>query len=193
MSHPVGINSSSDRPRSYCATMWRPASSMTGSACCHMSSTGAQTSSRRSRYDRSEFGRLPEPAEAIEEYLPVLRGSPTAWPGRAARWPPHASMADHSSSGSVAPTAPASWARTCISVKQISSAAVVPEGADAICEVFAALEHLGQLADTGPAWRVGRPRTAARTDRSPGTARRSPTLVLGGPLTSSVNIGIRLY
>ena len=27
---------SSDRPRSYCATTWRPASSMTGSACCHM-------------------------------------------------------------------------------------------------------------------------------------------------------------
>ena len=72
MSQPCGINSSNDRPRSYCATTWRPASSMTGSACCHVSSTGAQTASRSSRYDRRSAGDSRQSAKAVEIYPAVV-------------------------------------------------------------------------------------------------------------------------
>ncbi len=56
MSHPAVMSVSNDRPCSNWATTWRPASSMTGSACCQVSFTGLQTSSRSARYVPSSSG-----------------------------------------------------------------------------------------------------------------------------------------
>ena len=189
MSHPPGIKSSSDCPRSYCATTWRPASSMMGSACCHMSSTGAQTSSKRSRYDRRRAGDS-RSMRKRERYISRSSGVSEGMDRSRGTVATACSMADHSSSGSVVATAPACWARTCISVKQVSS----EPSQKSRTRSARSSRPVNISANFGyRACMEGRAATDRSQERSVANEGVADTAFSGGSSIASVNIGIRLY
>ena len=145
MSQPCGIKSSSDRPRSYCATTWRPASSMMGSACCHMASTGAHTASRRSRYDRRSAGdsrSLPRRRRYSSRSSGDLRGHLQVERDRGHclldGGPQHIRFSDTHRVGVLGE-------HLHLGEAALFCRAVVPEVADAVRKVLPPLEHLGQL------------------------------------------------
>ena len=192
MSHPVGIKRSSDRPRSNCATTWRPASSMRGRACCHMSSTGAQTSSQEVEVRPSELGRLPEPAEARRGISRVPRGLGGHVQVERARWRRRARWPARARRGPSSPSAAGVLGEDLHLGEAGLLRAVVPEVADAVRQVLSPREHLGQLRIPGLHGGSGgdgeQPRQVAG-QRGRGRHRLRP----GEARSSSVNIGMRLY
>ena len=191
MSQPCGIKSSSDRPRSYCATIWRPASSMMGSACCHMASTGAQTVSSRSTYDRTSAGDS-RSRRRRSRYIARSSGDSEGISRSSGTVATASSMADHSTSGSVTVTASACWASTCISVKQASSSEQSFQNVRT--RSARSSRPLNISASLGcRACMEGRAATCKSQERSVTSEADALTCFVLGPVDSSVNIGIQLY